>query len=276
MIKYIPLTLIISAFIALAFGPTHIHAQGLDNPDSDEPIEITADQSLEWQRNENLFVARKNALAVQGDVSVASALLTANYRDGDDTGFEIYRVTAKSNVVINSQESKAYGDDATYDIDKGLAVMTGKNLRLITTEQTITARDQFEYWVPQGKLIAIGNAKIVRPTDTLEADTITATLKDNDQGERVLDTLEAKGNVIITTPTEVLTGNYGIYRAATNTAEITGNVVATRGPNKLEGARAEVDLTTNVSRMFGANDNSGRVRGIFYPNTEDRGSDGSQ
>lgn len=242
------------------------YAQMQTNTNKNEPLEITADDSLEWRRNESLFIARKNALAVQGDVSVSAAILTANYRDGDKNGFEIYRVTANTNAIINSDGSKAYGDDVTYNLDDGLAVMTGNNLRLITTEQTITARDRFEYWVPQGKLIAIGNAKIVRPTDTLEADIITAILKENDKGERVLETLEAEGRVVITTQTEVLTGNYGIYRASTNKAEVTGNVIAKKGKNILQGERAEIDLNTNVSKIFGVDgSNRGRVRGVFYP-----------
>ncbi len=261
---------IISTFL-MSMMSSRTHAQS--NTNKDEPIEITADDTLEWRRNDNLFVARKNALATQGDVSVSAAILTANYRDGAKKGFEIYRVTANTNAVIQSKQSKAYGDDATYTIDNGLAVMTGSNLRLVTAEQTITARDRFEYWVPQGKLIAIGQAKIVRPTDTLEADTITATLKENAAGERVLHTLEAEGNVVITTPTEVLTGDYGIYRADTNMAEIKGNVTGKRGQNILQGERADIDLNTNISKMYGADGSTkGRVRGVFFPNSKDDGS----
>lgn len=270
-VNLVLILLLSAALSVVALAP--IHANTDVNPNSNEPLEITADDSLEWRRSDLLFIARTNAMAVQGDVSVNASMLTANYRDGDKTNFEIYRVTANNDVVIQSKDSQAFGDEAVYNLDKGLAVMTGNDLKLVTTAQTITANERFEYWVPQGQLVALGRAKIVRPTDTLEADKITATLRENAQGERVLDTLEAQGNVVITTPTEVLTGNYGIYRADINKAEVQGGVTVKRGPNVLQGARAEVDLNTNVSKMFGGAGSTapgqGRVRGVFYPDAQD-------
>lgn len=261
--------------IALSFFVGSIpgaSAQGLMSSDSNEPLEITADESLEWKRNDLTFIARKNALAKQGDASVAAEILTANYRD-EDKGMEIYKVAAESNVVIHSRDSDAFGDKAVYDLDKGLAVMTGGNLRMVSVDQVVTAKEKFEYWVASGKLVAMGRARVERKnqageTDTLEADTITATMKDNGKGQRVLDQLEAAGNVVITTPTEIITGKHGTYRANGNKAELTGGVTIKRGPNVLEGEKAEVDLTTNTSRMFGSPMGDGRVRGVFYPGSE--------
>lgn len=235
---------------------------------SDKPLEITADGSLEWQRKDQKFIARKNARAVQGDTAVAAQTLTADYREANGSNFDIWKVTAEADVVLTSADSKAYGDRAEYDLDQGVAVLTGQDLRMISPEQTITARDRFEYQVNAAKVLAVGDAKVVRPTDTLAADTIMATLEDTPQGERKLKTLEAEGNVVITTATEVLRGDYGIYRAADNKAEIRGNVKLARGPNILEGDRAEVDLTTNISRIFGSGQDGGRVRGVFYPGSE--------
>ena len=255
---------------------TNALAQGLST-NSKEPLEISADGSLEWMRDDKKFIATQNALAVQGDASVAASILTALYRDKN--GMEIYKVTADNNVVLKSRDSTAYGDNAVYDLDAGLAVMTGQNLKMISPDQTITARDKFEYHTEQGRVHAIGNAKVVRPKieggqDTLAADKLTATLKTNEQGEQVVDTLEAIGNVVITTPTETLTGAYGIYRSGSNTAEITGGVNIKRGPNTLQGERATVNLTTNISTIYSAPQNTltpsgtGRVRGVFYPGSD--------
>ena len=240
---------------------------------SDAPLEITADESLEWMRNELMFVAKKNALAKQGDVSVAGDTLTANYREGAGSGMEIWRVTADGSVVVHSKDSDAHGDRATYNLDEGLAVMTGKALKMVSVDQIVTARESFEYWVTDGKLVAVGKARAERKnekgeTTILEADKITATMKDNAKGQRVLHTLEATGNVVITSATEVLTGAYAIYKAETNKADLTGGVTLKRGLNVLEGEKAEVDLTTNTSRMFGgvtSPSGPGRVRGVFYP-----------
>lgn len=251
---------------------------------SKDPVEITADGSLEWLRAEQKFIARKNAVAVQGLSSVAAQTLTADYRegakgeDGSGGGIEISKIRAETDVVLRSNESEAFGDVATYDLDAGLAVMTGDDLRMVSPDQTVTARDKFEYWVEDGRLNAIGDAVVIRPNpkggqDRLTADTVSAVFEENAAGERVLKTLEAKQNVVITTKEEIVTGAYGIYRASTNKADLTGGVTITRGPNVLRGERAEVDLNTNVSKIFAGSEQqgrpgSGRVSGKFYPSSK--------
>lgn len=247
------------------------------NPDRDKPLEITADNTLEWHREVRQFIARGNALAVQGTTSVRGDVLTADYRDGPDGKTEIWRVTASGGVEIKSGTNTAKGDKAVYDLDRGAAVLTGRSLQMTSPEQTVTARESFEYWLAQGRLTAIGDAKLVRAQETLEADTLSAFFTDKD-GKRELERIEAKGNVIITTPTEKLTGDEGIYRADTETAEVTGNVKITRGPNVLEGKKARIDLKTKVSSLIGtggaggADGGDGRVRGVFFPESEKQNS----
>lgn len=241
--------------------------------EKDPPLEITADRTLEWHRNDLRFIARGNVAAQQGDVTIRSETLTALYRETEDTSIDIYRLDADENVIIDSSEANAYGDQAVYDVDQGKAVMTGENLRMTSPDQTVTARDNFEYFVNDGRLIANGAVRIVRGEDTITTDQAIALFSENVEGERQLQRLEAKGNVIIKTPAETLYGDRGHYDAAGNIAEIYGNVRITRGPNVLEGERAEVDLTTNISRMFGGaasgttGTDSGRVRGVFYPDS---------
>lgn len=235
---------------------------------SDSPLEITADNALEWQRNEKLFIAKGNAIAKQGDTSISASTLTAHYTEKKGGGMDISEVDAQDNVVINAKNTKASGQTAKYNLAKGYAFMTGQNLQMVSPDQTVTAQEKFEYWVNEGKFSAVGRAKAIRGTNTLEANTLSATMKDNEKGQRVLDTLEANGNVVISSPAERVTGNYGIYRAASNKAEMTGGVKITRGPNVLTGERAEVDLTTNTSRIFGSATDTGRVKGIFYPNSK--------
>ncbi len=243
-------------------------AQASSNPDSNKPMEITADESLEWHRTELYFKANKNVKAVQGATTLFSDILKAKYRDSKDGGMDVYTILASGNVKIISAQSKVYGDKAIYNIDKGFAVITGNNLRLVSDGQVVTARDKFQYWVSAGRLEALGNAKAVRLGDTLEADKIVTIFNEDKHGKRTLKTLEAFGNVVITTPDEVLTSERAIYNAATDIAELHENVKITRGPNILEGNRAQVNLKTNISKIFGSGDNGNRVRGVFYPNSK--------
>ncbi|MBK6895891.1 MAG: ostA-like family protein [Alphaproteobacteria bacterium] len=254
------------AFLLMLFCAPAVYAQ--QNPvKKGEKLEITADGSLEWHRNEKFFRAKKNVRAQQGATVLTSALLTAHYTETKDEDMSIQQIEAEGGVVIESAQSKAYGERAVYDLNKGLATMTGKGLKLVTAQHTVTARERFEYWANEGRLKAIGRAVAVQGEDRIEADTLSAVFVQNKEGKRVLKTLEAQGNVKITTPTEVLTGDYGIYKAETNTAEVKGNVKIVRGPNTLEGDRAQVDLNTNVSSMFGG-EGTGRVKAVFFPGSE--------
>lgn len=257
---------VLLVFLLFVSVPVCVWAQ---NPDRKKPLEITADESLEWHRTDLYFKARKNVKAMQGATTLYSDLLTAKYREGAEGGIDIHTIQADGAVRIISAQSKVHGDRAVYNVDKGYAVMTGRALRLVSDDQVVTARERFEYWTANGRLEAHGDAVAVRAGDKIESDKMIAVFDENKKtGKRVLKTLEAIGNVVITTPDEILTGNRAVYSARTNIAELLEGVVIVRGPNKLQGTRAEVNLETNISKIFGGvQEEGGRVRGVFYPST---------
>lgn len=257
MIRVLLSLLVLSALSLPAF------AQGKD------PIEITADKTLEWHRTELQYVADGNAVVKQGGTTIKADRITADYRSSTQSDMDIYRLTATGHVSIDDRGNVATGEKLVYEIDTGVATMTGQALTMTSPEQTVTATEKFEYTVNQGMIKAIGDAKVVRGTDTLHSDTITAFLVEDEQGQNSLDRLEGDGHVKITTPTETLTGHRGIYNAKNNTAIVSGAVKITRDQNVLTGERAEIDLTTSISRLFGSSiedgQTGGRVRGVFYP-----------
>jgi lipopolysaccharide export system protein LptA len=251
---------------------------------SGEPIEITAGKSVEWLRNDQKYVARENVIIKQGTVTITSDLATADYREGAKSSMEIWQLTAEGNVKIITDGNTATGDKAVYNIDEAVATLTGNDLKLVSPDQTVTATERMEYHPDLRQAKAIGNAKVVRAKDTLSANTITATFK-NDSAAKTepadgsiagtgnLEKIEASGNVVIVTPTETLRGSKGVYDATTNIAELVGKVKIERGPNILEGEKAEVNLTNNVSKMYGSNTEDGRVRGLFFPGSEKKPGD---
>lgn len=259
-----PLIVIFMVFLSLS-----VVVHDAFSADQDEPLEISADESLEWHRNDLYFQARKNVKVVQGDTTLRSRLLKALYRDGADGGVDIFKIHAEGGVRIISADNQVFGEQAVYNVDKGYAVITGGDLKLVSDDQTVTARDKFEYWVNDGRLEAHGDAFATREGDQIKSDKIIAIFTEGKGGKRVLKQLEAIGNVVITTPDEVLKGNRAIYKAETNIAEIKDDVVIVRGPNKLQGMRAEVNLNTNVSKIFGGTEGAGgRVSGVFFPGSE--------
>jgi lipopolysaccharide export system protein LptA len=256
------------ALFLLSSGP--VQAQ-TSSQDGETPLEITATDTIEWHRNTLKYIARGSAMAKQGDVSIFAQTLTADYRENEQSSSDIYKITALEQVVISSKDSTAEGDKAVYEVDTGIALLTGNNLVMRTPEQILHARDNIEYDVNAGLLTARGQVVVNRGKDRIEAQTMSAKLIQNAQGKREIDTMEANGNVVITTPTETLYGNNAFYNAKTNIAQLTGNVKIKRGPNILEGEKAEVNLSTNISKMYGSPNTGGRVKGTFYP-----GSDSSE
>lgn len=268
---------ILIALLCCASMPALAQDTAPASSNSEQPIEITAIKSVEWLRNDKKYIARDNVIITQGDVKISSDVATADYREGATSSMEIYQLTAEGNVTIDNGGNIATGDKAVYDIDKAVATLTGKDLKLTSPDQVVTAKERMEYFPNTRQAKAVGNAKVVRAKDTLSANVITATFKDNKAAAPSstastqtgnLDRIDAEGNVVIVTPSETLRGNRGVYKAATNTAEITGNVRIERGPNIIEGQRAEVNLTTNVSKMFGGEKGEGRVRGVFFPSSQ--------
>ena len=84
--------------------------------------------------------------------------------------------------------------------------------------------------------------------------------------------VEAFGNVVITTPTEIARGDRGDYNAETQVATLSGNVRLTRGDNQLNGDRAEVNMKSGVSRLLAdagpparGTAPGGRVRVLIIP-----------
>jgi lipopolysaccharide export system protein LptA len=260
-----------------------VHALGADGVTKDEPIEVSADKELEWDRAAQTYIARGSAKALQGVNSLAGDVLKAYYskdanattNSNEEGSTDIYKIESFGSVVIKSDGNTAYADKGVYDLRSGEAVLTGRNLRLLTANEIVTSRDQITFNSLTNIMTADGNAKIVQGTDTLEANQFIAYFKDVN-GERVLDRMEAIGNVVITTPEEVLTGNRGRYVADTNIATVNGDVKITRGQNVLTGDRGQVNFNTRKSKLFGgasaANTSSGssnepkqRVKAIFHP-----------
>jgi len=85
-------TIFASTLLLLALSNSNVLAQSLPQSDEKKPIEITANDTLEWHRSDKIFIARAKAVATQGDVSIASDQLTAHYRQAEGSDFEIYKM----------------------------------------------------------------------------------------------------------------------------------------------------------------------------------------
>ncbi len=260
-----------SALILLATAitiPHSIFAQALTEGlgSSNVPLEINADEGIEWRRDLKQYVASGNARAAQGELEVFGNQLIAHYREGADGGTEIYRVDAVGDVKIVSPGETAYGDNGVYDIDKQVMVLTGQNLRMVSGADTITARDSLEYWEEKQLAIARGNAVAIREDKRVRGNTLTAYFVRDAENKLELDRIDALGDVRVATKTEYATGDKGIYYVKKELANLIGNVKVTQGENQMNGDEAQFNLATGVSKLVSTSGEP--VRGLILPSSK--------
>jgi lipopolysaccharide export system protein LptA len=294
---------------ALLAAPVGASGQALDvgRAGSGAPIEITAANGIEWDRDAQRYVATGNAAARQGDTTVYGDRLVAWYRPAATGGTEIFRYEAIGNVRFVTPTQTVEGDRGIYDVATEVVVVTGKALRLKTPTDTLTARDSLEYWAAREIAVARGNAMVVSAERRMTADVMTAHFAPaarapapaparnaaqggrtppraapapspapsaaGGMGDQRLTRVEAFGNVHVSTPTEIARGDRGVYNMQTGIAQLAGNVRLTRGDNQMAGDFAEVNMNTGISRLLArpAEGGDGRVRGLLVPQQAQQG-----
>jgi len=242
------------------------NAQGLNfaSGDSDVPIEVFADDGIEWQQEKLTFLARGNARAVRGEVTVFADELQAFYRKLAKGGTEIWRLDAVGNVRIETPGEKAYGDHGVYDVDNAILVLSGGKVRMVTDTDVITANEQLEYWERKKMAVARGDATAVSDGKKLNADVLVAYFTKDRAGKTAVHRVEAFDNVRIDSGAEKVSSNRAVYTVGNGMVTLSEAVKLTRDGNVLDGCRAQVNLNTGVSKLFGCVDQGGgQVGGVF-------------
>ena len=246
-------------------------AQGLNfGGDSGKPIEIFADNGIEWQQENLIFLARGNARAVRGPVTVFADELRAYYRENPDGATDIWRLDANGKVRIETQGETAFGEKAVYQIDDGILVISGGRVRLVTGSDEIYADKQIEYWEKKQMAVARGNALAVRKGKRLRADVLAAYFRVDKNGENKLYRVDAFDRVKIVTDKSTATSNRAVYNVESGIATLTGSVKLVRGNSVLTGCSAEVNLNSGVSKIFSCPATTGgprkRAQGVLRLN----------
>lgn len=278
-------------------------ALGLVGQDNGKPIKIEAENGVEWQQANQVYIARGNAKATRGETSVRADTLYAYYRaatpsattnaatpsaslrpagkgaDALDTGStQVYRIEADGHVVFATPTQTAYGDHAVYEVDQTLLVLTGKDLKIVTPQDTVTARDSFEWYDQKQIGVARGNALAVRQgpsPKSIRGDVLIAEITKTGNQASHISKVDAHGNVVLTSQDEIAHGDAAVYNLDTGIATLTGHVSLTRGDNELRGQYGVVDTNHDVARLLSAPPSAQltgahpRVEGLFVPRTQD-------
>lgn len=115
-------------FIAIALAgcilTSPVFAQDVKVSD-DAPIEISADNTLEWHRDNQSYIAKGNAVAIQGDKIIKADTLTAHYAPSKTGDTEITKMVAVGHVEIKTSTDTAFGDHGEYDVLTEIVTLTG-------------------------------------------------------------------------------------------------------------------------------------------------------
>ena len=250
-------------------------AGGLDlaSGSKDMPIEITADNGIEWEKNKEILIASGNAKASRGGITVLAEVLRAYYRKKTTGGTDLYRLDAAGGVKIFSDTESMEGQTAVLDFEQAILKVDGKKVIYKAGPDTITANQQMEYWERQKMAVARGNAVAIHKGKTLRADVLKALLRKNKTGRSEVYIIEAFNNVLIVSDKDRLRSDSAIYKLDSGIATLKGNVSIIRENSILNGDLAEINLKTGISKLLtvdsvGSRKGKKRVRGLIYPHRQ--------
>ena len=229
-------------------------SQQLTNFDNNnQPIEIFADDGIEWHKNKSKYVALGNAKALSGTLSLESDKIEAFYKENDSSSMNITEVRAKKNVVVQDKKMKITGGEyAEYKILKDYFLINGKNIILTSEKNILKSNKKLEYWRSKNIAIATGKAQAKKNNEfVVVADKLVWYLQEKNQKTTVKKLL-GFNNVSIKTNNEVAFSDKAIYNNNTEICKLFGNVKLQRGESFLTGEYAEVDLRRGISKLLPA------------------------
>lgn len=279
--------LILTALISFAAAQATAQTLSFTPKNSDQPIVVDAENGFEIQTDAKRFIARGNARATQGAISIVGDELIAYYRTVPGGGDEVYRVFASGNVTMRSTDETATGDTAVYDFDKAVLVLEGDTVRLTNADGTVTAKKALQYWANERVAVADGDAFAEdREKRRVYADKLVAFFREDAGAAKPVNAAAARGrgdityiqgfgNVRVETPGETVRGQRGTYNVDTGVVTLDGGVRMTQNNNVLAGEYAVVNLrggrtqvfSTRQAGMTGTRENA-RVRALIAPSSK--------
>jgi lipopolysaccharide export system protein LptA len=256
--------------------------------DSNQPIVVDAEAGIEVQQDAQRVIARGNARASQGEVSIVGDELIAHYRSMPDGSNEVYRVFAAGNVTMRSAQETATGTTAVYDFDKAVLVLEGEVVRLTNADGAVTAHEALQYWANERVAVAEGKAMAEDSEKRrVFADRLVAFFREEPvaggkdiaaaaRGRGDITYLQGFGNVLVETPKETVRGERATYNIETGIVTLDGSVKISQNNNLLSGGFAVVNLKGGTSRIYGSAKEAGmagtrenaRVKALIAPSSK--------
>ena len=250
--------------VAVLQASTVLSHPALAQNKQSSPLSIEANISLEWDQTKGIYTAIGDAIVEQNDKRLKADEIIARY-DPSSKDQDLTDVSATGSVVFIDGDNVASGakldyriGDEAYKLSGPKAIVTGpRGIMAATGSITYNVRD-----IGNKQVIAIGAASYKSDNGrVVEGERVVAFL-----GEKnAIKTIKAEGNAKVITPKGIVaTADRLDYVAATDRANLFGNVEIVDRDNIMRGARAEVEFDKEISRLL--SDNTGkRVTIVLNP-----------
>ncbi|MBR1600840.1 MAG: LPS export ABC transporter periplasmic protein LptC [Alphaproteobacteria bacterium] len=187
----------------------------------------------------------------------------------DDKDGKGYVSVRQGKNVLYAKKITAYSDiSGNKDLRKVIAL---GNVKIVTPKETATGKEG-HYYPQTGEVQLFGNfltearknghVTIKQGDNILMAEKITAYIDKGKKGDLIK--AIAVGKVNVRTPKGNARGDRGIYNPKENMVELFDNVRIEQNGNFIDGAHAQTDLLTSISKITGDENTGGRIHGIFY------------
>lgn len=247
----IPLPVLYSSILFHLWGACAVYAS-LDTHAALGSLVIESD-GMECNRADDTCIAKGNVLLTKGAFNLKSDTLVTTLRKTKEGKQEIWRVDASGNVKFKGNATEeASAPFAFYDIDASTLILK--------------ARANPHDPLPQNKDLY---PTMQKDQQLVRAQEITIYFVKSKDNKTELERVEAKGEVILSTPEDIAYGDFATYEPGTKLATLTGHVVIDRNTGRISGTHAQVNLDTGVSKMLsnppGIKGSNGRVQVLLKP-----------
>lgn len=245
------ISFILLFFVFLCYSSV-FSQQKINSFHKDAPIEIFADQGIEWDKNKRKYIARGNTKVIRNDLTVTSDQLEAFYNKEQNKQENIELIEASGNVIIKTNTSKILGGKvASYFLDKEYFIVKGGDLKLFSNQDKLMANQKIEFWESENIAVATGKATAIRNKKYfLKGDKLAWYLKKNNQEEYEVVKIIGFSNVKIENENEIAFSDKALYNNKKEICKLYGNVKLKRGENFLTGEYAEINLKTGISKLL--------------------------
>lgn len=204
---------------------------------SKAPLQIDAQGGVNCDRKTQKCTAKNNVRVQKGIFVMHCDELTAFLDKRSDGRSTVKRIDARGNIRFTGMpREKGSATRAVYDLDSNSLTLTGRGGLQNVAENTACVNR----WWPT----------VQREDHLLCAQVIKIKLNQSASQSNKIQTMEAIGGALFSTPIEFSTSDSIVYYAESQHAVLQGNVIVDRKEGQIKGPYAELEFSSNMYKVL--------------------------